>query len=96
MKHPGASLLQPWQPESSNNIPGISCARSSFGRFAGLLKWTERTVGGQWKPHEYPRYFFSNASAEVLTDPGSHVGTGRGRRADRGAEQSAGPSSPPG
>lgn len=31
-----------------------------------VTNWTEKTIGGRRKRYEYPRYFFSNASTDIL------------------------------
>ncbi|HSR23759.1 MAG TPA: transcriptional regulator, partial [Candidatus Eisenbacteria bacterium] len=31
-----------------------------------MTNWTEKTVGGARKRYEYPRYFFSNRSEDIL------------------------------
>ncbi|MGW6742963.1 helix-turn-helix domain-containing protein [Streptomyces sp. NPDC055025] len=31
-----------------------------------ITNWTEKVIGGERKRYEYPRYFFSNASADIL------------------------------
>lgn len=31
-----------------------------------IINWTERRVGGKTKRYEYPRYFFTNYSDDIL------------------------------
>jgi hypothetical protein len=65
-KHERAIVLRSWQREI------VDGARWEFVR--GLVhsdgcrvtNWTTRLVGGERKRYEYPRYFFTNTSGDIM------------------------------
>ncbi|MFE1783273.1 helix-turn-helix domain-containing protein [Streptomyces sp. NPDC059506] len=64
-KHERAIALEDWQEEIVEEHP--------WGLIRGLIhsdgcrvtNWTVRTVGGERKRYEYPRYFFTNKSDDI-------------------------------
>ena len=64
-KHERAMVLQPWQVElvDADPRPLIRGLIHSDG-WRGT-NWTTRTVGGTTKKYTYPRYQFSNRSADI-------------------------------
>ncbi len=65
MKHTRSIVLEPWQQGlvSQDPRPLIRGLIHSDG-YRGL-NWTERKVGGTVKRYTYPRYQFSNESADI-------------------------------
>ena len=66
MKHTRAIVLEPWQEE----VVGRHTAEFLRGLFHSdgcrMTNWTRRTVAGVERRYEYPRWFFSNRSADIL------------------------------
>lgn len=66
MKHDRRIALDPWQIEVvvADPRPFVRGLIHSDG--CRVTNWTVATVGGQRKRYEYPRYFFSNRSEDIL------------------------------
>jgi hypothetical protein len=64
-KHERPIVLEPWQADlvSADPRPLIRGLLHSDG--CRVTNWTERRVGGTIKRYEYPRYLFSNRSADI-------------------------------
>jgi hypothetical protein len=64
-KHERPILLEPWQLAmvAADPRPLIRGLLHSDG--CRVTNWTERRVGGTVKRYEYPRYLFSNRSADI-------------------------------
>lgn len=64
-KHDRAIVLEPWQREIVEQHPGPFLRGLFHSDGCRITNWTVRTVAGQPKRYEYPRYFFTNASADI-------------------------------
>ena len=66
-KHERAIVLAGWQRElvEANPRPLIRGLIHSDG--CRITNWTERRVGDTAKRYEYPRYFFTNVSVDILS-----------------------------
>ncbi|MFC5146518.1 MULTISPECIES: hypothetical protein [Streptomyces] len=76
-KHERPIRLEPWQQElvEAHPWPFIRGLIHSDG--SRITNWTSRIINGQPKRYEYPRYFFTNASTDILklfTDTLDRVG----------------------
>ncbi|WP_026256830.1 helix-turn-helix domain-containing protein [Actinopolymorpha alba] len=66
MKHTRSIVLEPWQREIVEQYPGRFLRGLFHSDGCRITNWTVRTVAGIPKRYEYPRYFFTNASADIL------------------------------
>jgi len=64
-KHKRPILLEPWQRDIVEAQPGRFLRGLFHSDGCRVTNWTTRPVGGCIKRYEYPRYFFSNASADI-------------------------------
>ncbi|WUX70189.1 helix-turn-helix domain-containing protein [Streptomyces sp. NBC_01429] len=65
-KHERAIALVGWQQEIVNQHPWAFIRGLIHSDGCRITNWTEKTVSGVRKRYEYPRYFFSNVSADIL------------------------------
>ncbi len=59
-------VLEPWQREILELDPRPFLRGLFFSDGCRITNWTTRTVAGERKRYEYPRYFFSNRSEDIL------------------------------
>ncbi|MFE7124722.1 transcriptional regulator [Streptomyces sp. NPDC057617] len=65
-KHHRPIVLEPWQQRIVHAHPWELLRGLIHSDGCRVTNWTSRTVAGEKKRYEYPRYFFSNLSADVL------------------------------
>jgi hypothetical protein len=65
-KHERAILLVAWQREIVDDHPWEFIRGLIHSDGCRMTNWTEKIIGGERKRYEYPRYFFSNASGDIL------------------------------
>jgi hypothetical protein len=65
LKHNRPIVLEPWQREIVELDPRPFLRGLIFSDGCRGTNWTERTVAGERKRYEYPRYFFSNRSEDI-------------------------------
>ena len=65
-KHERSIVLGPWQVEIVERYPGRFVKGLFHSDGCRITNWTERVVGGELKRYEYPRYFFTNYSDDIL------------------------------
>jgi hypothetical protein len=58
-------VLEPWQREIVELDPRPFLRGLIFSDGCRITNWTVRTVAGERKRYEYPRYFFSNRSDDI-------------------------------
>lgn len=76
-KHERKIALEPWQQEIVAVYPWEFIRGLVHSDGCRVTNWTTRTVGGATKRYEYPRYFFTNTSADIrglFTDALDRVG----------------------
>ncbi|WP_329458368.1 transcriptional regulator [Streptomyces sp. NBC_01497] len=76
-KHERRIVLEQWQQDIVDAYPWDFIRGLVHSDGCRITNWTERVTGGVRKRYEYPRYFFTNRSADVLrlyTDALDHVG----------------------
>ncbi|MGZ4592130.1 MAG: transcriptional regulator [Actinomycetes bacterium] len=66
MKHDRRIELAPWQRAIVEADPRPFLRGLFHSDGCRITNWTEKTVAGQRKRYEYPRYFFSNRSEDIL------------------------------
>ncbi|MEU5085796.1 helix-turn-helix domain-containing protein [Streptomyces sp. NPDC021356] len=64
-KHERRITLEPWQQEIVDAHPWEFVRGLIHSDGCRITNWTTRTVGGERKRYEYPRYFFTNLSADI-------------------------------
>lgn len=64
-KHDRAIVLDDWQRGLVAQEPGAFLRGLFHSDGCRIVNWTVRTVAGQPKRYEYPRYLFTNASADI-------------------------------
>ncbi|GAA1885273.1 transcriptional regulator [Streptantibioticus ferralitis] len=64
-KHERHLQLTPWQREIVNAHPWDLVRGLVHSDGSRITNWTERTTAGVHKRYEYPRYFFTNKSADI-------------------------------
>ncbi|MER5480603.1 transcriptional regulator [Streptomyces sp. NPDC002734] len=64
-KHDRAIVLAPWQQSVVEAHPWEFVRGLIHSDGCRVTNWTTRTVGGEVKRYEYPRYFFTNVSADI-------------------------------
>ncbi|MEC4021041.1 helix-turn-helix domain-containing protein [Streptomyces sp. H27-D2] len=72
-----AIILEPWQRQIVNAHPWNFIRGLIHSDGCRVTNWTVRTVGGERKRYEYPRYFFTNKSDDIrrlCTDALDRVG----------------------
>ena len=66
MKHERRIALEPWQQVIVDAHPWQFIRGLIHSDGCRITNWTTRIVGGQRKRYEYPRYFFTNLSADII------------------------------
>ncbi|MFG2821380.1 transcriptional regulator [Kitasatospora sp. NPDC048365] len=78
-KHERPIVLAPWQRELVDRHPWELLRGLIHSDGCRIANWATRTVGGEVRRHEYPRYFFTNTSPDIVrlfTDTLDAVGVG--------------------
>jgi len=65
-KHERPIELQPWQRELVGAHPWELLRGLIHSDGCRITNWATRTVGGEVRRYEYPRYFFTNTSADIV------------------------------
>jgi hypothetical protein len=65
-KHSRPIQLQPWQVEIVERHPGRFLRGLFHSDGCRIVNWTTKTVAGERKRYEYPRYFSVNRSSDIL------------------------------
>jgi hypothetical protein len=65
-KHTRPIVLEPWQQEIVDARPGPFLRGLFHSDGCRITNWTTREVRGERRRYEYPRYFFSNESTDIL------------------------------
>ncbi|MFF2806933.1 helix-turn-helix domain-containing protein [Streptomyces sp. NPDC058000] len=65
-KHERPIALEGWQQGIVDDHPWQFIRGLVHSDGCRITNWTTRTVGGERKRYEYPRYFFTNTSADIL------------------------------
>lgn len=65
-KHHRPITLDHWQQEIINENPWDFIRGLIHSDGCRIINWTTRLVGGERRRYEYPRYFFTNLSADIL------------------------------
>ncbi len=65
-KHERAIALEPWQQAIVDAHPWEFIRGLIHSDGCRITNWTTRIVGGERKRYEYPRYFFTNMSADII------------------------------
>ncbi|PZG90481.1 transcriptional regulator [Streptomyces sp. NTH33] len=65
-KHERRILLEPWQQEIVDAHPWEFIRGLIHSDGCRITNWTTRLVGGERKRYEYPRYFFTNTSTDIV------------------------------
>lgn len=76
-KHERRIVLEPWQREIVDAHPWEFIRGLIHSDGCRVVNWTTRLVGGERRRYEYPRYFFTNTSADIIrlfTDALDRVG----------------------
>jgi hypothetical protein len=66
MKHTRPIVLEPWQEELVAEHTGAFLRGLFHSDGCRMTNWTRRTVAGATRRYEYPRWFFTNKSADIL------------------------------
>ncbi|MFJ9851988.1 transcriptional regulator [Streptomyces sp. NPDC101150] len=76
-KHERPIVLEPWQRQIVDEHPWEFIRGLVHSDGCRITNWTTRMVGGERKRYEYPRYFFTNISTDIIhlyTDTLDQVG----------------------
>ncbi|MFC7216639.1 helix-turn-helix domain-containing protein [Streptomyces polyrhachis] len=76
-KHERPIRLEPWQQRIIDEYPWEFIRGLIHSDGSRITNWTVRTIAGERKRYEYPRYFFTNTSRDILrlfTDALDRVG----------------------
>ncbi|MFJ1702389.1 helix-turn-helix domain-containing protein [Kitasatospora sp. NPDC088346] len=65
-KHERPIVLAPWQQEIVTAHPWRLVRGLIHSDGCRITNWATRTVAGATRRHEYPRYFFTNTSADIV------------------------------
>lgn len=65
-KHERTITLEPWQQEIVDAHPWDFIRGLIHSDGCRITNWTTRLVAGERKRYEYPRYFFTNKSADII------------------------------
>ena len=65
-KHERTIALEPWQQEIVDVHTWAFIRGLVHSDGCRVTNWTEKTIGGRRKRYEYPRYFFTNGSADII------------------------------
>ena len=66
VKHTRRIVLEPWQEQVVEQHTGLFLRGLFHSDGCRITNWTTRRVAGEVKRYEYPRYFFSNKSLDIL------------------------------
>ncbi|MEU0218751.1 helix-turn-helix domain-containing protein [Streptomyces sp. NPDC006265] len=66
VKHERRITLEPWQQAIVDAHPWEFIRGLIHSDGCRITNWTTRMVGGERKRYEYPRYFFTNLSADII------------------------------
>ncbi|MEV7176224.1 helix-turn-helix domain-containing protein [Kitasatospora sp. NPDC093679] len=64
-KHERRIVLEPWQQAAVDAHPWELLRGLLHSDGCRITNWATRTVGGTVRRHEYPRWFFTNTSADI-------------------------------
>lgn len=64
-KHERSIVLEAWQRDIVEAYPGRFLRGLIHSDGCRFINWTTRPVAGVVKRYEYPRYYFTNASADI-------------------------------
>ncbi|MER7737734.1 helix-turn-helix domain-containing protein [Streptomyces sp. NPDC096538] len=76
-KHERVIALEPWQQAIVDEHPWQFVRGLIHSDGCRVTNWTTRVIAGERKRYEYPRYFFTNTSADIIrlfTDTLDRVG----------------------
>jgi len=65
-KHERRIVLEPWQQDIVDAHPWEFIRGLIHSDGCRITNWTTRLIGGERKRYEYPRYFFTNLSEDVI------------------------------
>ncbi|MEU1016400.1 helix-turn-helix domain-containing protein [Streptomyces sp. NPDC005898] len=65
-KHDREIALEPWQQEIVDAYPWDFVRGLIHSDGCRVTNWTTRLIGGERKRYEYPRYFFTNVSQDIV------------------------------
>jgi hypothetical protein len=65
-KHTRRIVLEPWQEEVVEQHTGLFLRGLFHSDGCRITNWTTRPVAGEVRRYEYPRYFFTNRSTDIL------------------------------
>ncbi|WP_367040820.1 transcriptional regulator [Streptomyces sp. Je 1-332] len=65
-KHERRIALEPWQQEIVDAHPWELIRGLIHSDGCRTTNWTTRMIGGERKRYEYPRYFFTNLSGDII------------------------------
>ena len=65
-KHARKIALHEWQQRIVDTHPGLFLRGLIHSDGCRMTNWTRRRVAGEMKHYEYPRYFFTNKSLDIL------------------------------
>ncbi|WP_217179965.1 helix-turn-helix domain-containing protein [Streptomyces sp. AC495_CC817] len=65
-KHERRIILEPWQLKILDAHPWQFIRGLIHSDGCRITNWTTRLVGGERKRYEYPRYFFTNLSGDII------------------------------
>jgi hypothetical protein len=65
-KHTRSIVLEPWQQDLVDQHNGAFLRGLFHSDGCRLTNWTRRTAAGVPRRYEYPRWFFTNRSADIL------------------------------
>ncbi|MFC9390781.1 helix-turn-helix domain-containing protein [Streptomyces venezuelae] len=65
-KHERPIVLEAWQREIVELHPWQFIRGLIHSDGSRITNWTTRLIGGERKRYEYPRYFFTNSSADII------------------------------
>ncbi|MEV0096104.1 helix-turn-helix domain-containing protein [Streptomyces sp. NPDC050738] len=66
-KHERTIALEPWQQEIVTTHPWEFIRGLIHSDGCRITNWTEKVIAGELKRYTYPRYFFTNLSADITT-----------------------------
>jgi hypothetical protein len=65
-KHTRPIVLEGWQREIVERHPGLFLRGLFHSDGCRIMNWARRRVAGELRRYEYPRYFFTNKSEDIL------------------------------
>ncbi|MHA6623014.1 hypothetical protein ACU436_38460 [Pseudonocardia sp. DLS-67] len=66
MKHTRSIVLEPWQDELVDQHTGAFLRGLFHSDGCRITNWAPRKSAGDARRYEYPRYFFTNKSEDIL------------------------------